>query len=105
MNVIFGAPFPVESDYLRPEGLYRTGGIGSVFFSRGNGITLGNNIFIAEKDIKTINHEDWHIVQQLSLSWATFYMRIIYEMFKYGWYPHVYEVEGTLEYKADHREK
>ena len=78
---------------------------GSFLFKKGSGITLGNNLSIRltnnlEYDRHLIQHETAHFLQIQKLGLVNFYLRVLREYFKYGFYDS-YKTPGTLEYNAE----
>lgn len=88
MNAIFGAPYiPTCAKY--DYGIFRSGGISSLFTKKGDGLTLGKNMYVGVRDdLETEYHESRHIEQQLGFGydngWAGFYGSLMIEYIKYG---------------------
>ena len=84
------------------KGTFRSGGISSIFFKKGDGLTLGRNMFIGERDDSdTEDHESIHLDEQLNAfpnlsngGWAGFYGKLILGYIKYSF------GKGPLEDKA-----
>ena len=111
-NAIFGAPYKtVKINGIK--GLYRTGGLANIINNRllnspmGDGLTMGRNMYIrnGQTDINTMNHEGYHIVQQLTErgGWADFYGKVIAEQLFLG--RDAYITPDKLEYNARGFEK
>ena len=106
-NLIFGAPYKTVN-INGTKGLYRTGGLANIINNRilnrpiGDGLTMGRNMYIrnGQTDINTMNHEGYHIVQQLAErgGWADFYGKVIAEQLFLG--VSAYLTPGRLEYDA-----
>lgn len=101
MNAILGAPYiPENTEY--DKGLFRSGGISSVFYNKGYGLTLGRNMFIGLRDDDiTEEHESIHLDEQLNLhpdlnssGWTGFYGELFLEYIIYGF------GNGPLENRA-----
>lgn len=73
MNIIMGSPFYTDNKY-GTKGLYRSGGLASLLTKYGNGLTLGQNMYIdSRNDQNALYHENYHIQQQYEKGWAGFY--------------------------------
>ena len=93
--------------------LIRTGGLANIINNRllnspmGDGLTIGRNMYIrnGQTDINTMNHEGYHIVQQLTErgGWADFYGKVIAEQLFLG--RDAYITPDKLEYNARGFEK
>ncbi len=107
-NAVFGAPY--KSVNIKGfNGLYRTGGLANYINNRllhkpiGDGLTLGGDMYIrnGQNSINVMNHEGYHIYQQLTEKggWADFYGKVIMEQLFLG--PDAYITPGKLEYGAE----
>ena len=94
MNSVFGAPFRPMLQ-TTGSGVFRTGGISSLI-NMGRGLTLGGHMWIVEnRDNETMYHESCHGLQQLNNDgWASFYLRVLSEYLKYGYYDSPLEKEA-----------
>ena len=95
-NIIFGTPYLPKGDY-EVGGIYRSGGISSLL-DKGEGLTMGQNMWINDKNNQaTMYHESYHYRQIGDFGgWLGFYPSIVSEYLKYGFIPS-YETDGTLE--------
>ena len=91
VNAVFGAPYKTVS-INGIQGIYRTGGLSNFINNKilpkpmGDGLTLGTDMYIREGDgdYVTMNHEGYHIDQQVKMGWAVFYGGIIGEYITQG---------------------
>ena len=79
-NAIFGAPYRTTS-IEGAHSTYRTGGLANFINNKllakplGEGLTLGTNMYVRQgmNDIGTMNHEGYHVYQQMEMGWTGFY--------------------------------
>ena len=102
---VMGTTFIPEIDEELPDygQVYRRG---SIFFKRGNGITLGKDVAVRfvkdnmDYNRYLIQHETGHLAQIDKMGGFNFYKQIIGEYLKYGLLDS-YSIPGTLENLAD----
>jgi hypothetical protein len=77
---VSGAPYMTAS-IEGAHSTYRTGGLANFINNKllakplGEGLTLGTNMYVRQgmNDIGTMNHEGYHVNQQMDMGWASFY--------------------------------
>ena len=76
---VSGAPYMTAS-IEGAHSTYRTGGLANFINNKllakplGEGLTLGTNMYVRQgmNDIGTMNHEGYHVNQQMDMGWASF---------------------------------
>lgn len=82
-NAIFGAPY-LTTSIKGIQCTYRKGGIANFINNKilakplGKGLTLGTNMYVRQgiNDFGTMNHEGYHVYQQMDMGWAGFYDKL-----------------------------
>jgi hypothetical protein len=90
-NIVFGAPYKTVS-IKGAQSTYRTGGLANYVNNKilnkplGEGLTLGTNMYVRQGiiDYETMNHEGYHVYQQMNMGWANFYGSLALEYRHYG---------------------
>ena len=106
-NAIFGAPYMTAS-IEGAHSTYRTGGLANFINNKllakplGEGLTLGTNMYVRQgmNDIGTMNHEGYHVNQQMDMGWASFYGNLAQDYLSNGFGKGPLE-DGAYRFETD----
>jgi RHS repeat-associated protein len=109
LNIAAMGPALYSGSFGSNTPIYRSGGLATLHFGKGEGIAIGRNLVVKQtgdfpNDVGLRFHEYIHFMQQRKLGSANFYARILGEYYQSGkgtgkWYD-TYDTPGHLEYQA-----
>ena len=104
---VSGAPYMTAS-IEGAHSTYRTGGLANFINNKllakplGEGLTLGTNMYVRQgmNDIGTMNHEGYHVNQQMDMGWASFYGNLAQDYLSNGFGKGPLE-DGAYRFETD----